>query len=194
MGFEESKRFIREKKDFHNALERNGYVCPDVDSRFTTGDVLLAIREKQMYCPTYEDLKRRPCPDPPTDIFIRDELVSLIMGGIQNIDAQSRHMFEKLVRELERVPANKQWMLDVIATLTQGNHAFFSKNFVPPPKVKPQSLNSVVINNADGFFSGLPESKSKKSKGYRVMVDPLQREQQKLKLLEEQELKKRNAL
>ena len=103
-------------------------------------------------------------------------------------------MFERLIRELERVPANKQWMLDVIATITHGNHAFFTKNYVPPPKVKPQSLNSIVIDNADGFFSNLPESKSKKSKGYRVMVDPLQREQQKLKVLEEQELKKRQAL
>ena len=93
MGFEESKRFIREKKDFHNALERNGYVCPDVDSRFTTGDVLLAIREKQMYCPTYEDLKRILCPDPPTDIVIRDELVSLVKSGLHNIDAQNRPMF-----------------------------------------------------------------------------------------------------
>ena len=85
-------------------------------------------------------------------------------------------------------------MLDVIATLTQGAHAFFQKNYVPPPKVKPQSLNSVVIDNADGFFSNLPEAKSKKSKGYRVKVDPLQHGQQKLRLLEEQELKKRNAL
>ena len=93
MGFEESKRFIREKKDFLNALERNGYVCPDIDSRFTTGDVLLAIREKQMYCPTYEDLKRRPCPDPPTDIVIRDELVAMIKVNLGNLDAQNKPKF-----------------------------------------------------------------------------------------------------
>ena len=55
IGFDESKKFIREKKDFHNALERNGYVCPDIDSKFTNGDVLLAIKDKKMYCPQYED-------------------------------------------------------------------------------------------------------------------------------------------
>ena len=81
-------------------------------------------------------------------------------------------------------------MLNVIATLTHGNYASFSNNLVPPPNVKPQILNRFVIENADGFFSSLPESKSKKSKGYRFMDDPLQREQKKLKLLEVQELKK----
>jgi hypothetical protein len=87
IGFDESKKFIREKKDFHNALERNGYVCPDIDSKFTNGDVLLAIKDKKMYCPRYEDFKRRPCPEPPTEVYIRDELVNLISGGLNNVDA-----------------------------------------------------------------------------------------------------------
>jgi hypothetical protein len=78
IGYDESKKFVREKKDLHNALERNNYALPDIDSRFTNGDVLIAIKEKKMYCPTYDDLKRRPCPDPPTDIYIRDTLVELI--------------------------------------------------------------------------------------------------------------------
>jgi len=76
-------------------------------------------------------------------------------------------------------------MLDVIATLTHGNHAFFAKDYIPPPKARQQNLNSVVIDNADGFFNNLPESKSKKGRGYKVMVDPLQRHQQKLLLLQE---------
>lgn len=43
--------------------------------------------------------------------------------------------YERLALELQRGQANRQWMLDVISTLTNGTHYYFSKGFIPPPKV-----------------------------------------------------------
>lgn len=40
----DSKNLIREKKDYYNALERNGFRLPQFKCKFLTGDVLMMIR------------------------------------------------------------------------------------------------------------------------------------------------------
>ena len=72
----------------------------------------------------------------------------------------------KLATELSVKNANTKWMLTVLATLSNGEHRFFAKDYVGLKK-KP-AFQSFVVNNDDEFFTGLPESKSK-SKG-RMMA------------------------
>lgn len=50
----DTKVLIREKKDYYNALERNGFRLPEFKCKFLTGEVLIMIRELKIYCPKYE--------------------------------------------------------------------------------------------------------------------------------------------
>ena len=53
---------------------------------------------------------------------------------------------------------DKAFMLDVISTLTSGNHIYFNKDYVPPKRVS-TATPDVNIDNSDNFFTGLPPTK-----------------------------------
>jgi len=76
--------------------------------------------------------------------------------------------------------ADKDWMLDVISTLSNGRHHFFRKDFVAPKRNK--DVQEIYIDNDDGFFTGLPQtkSKSKSNSGSMMVMSKLQQEQLKL--------------
>jgi len=53
-------------------------------------------------------------------------------------------------------------MLDVISTLTDRNHQYFSKDYLPPKKKTIRT--NYQVENSDSFFTGLPISKKQKGK------------------------------
>ena len=55
-----------------------------------------------------------------------------------------------------RRPADREWMLDVIMTVTQGQHDYFSRTFRPDNAL--EAALRAEITNEDGFFTGLPFS------------------------------------
>ena len=63
IALNDTKVLIREKKDYYNALERNGFKLPKFKCKFLTGEVLVMIRENRIYCLRYESLCLRPCPN-----------------------------------------------------------------------------------------------------------------------------------
>jgi hypothetical protein len=52
------------------------------------------------------------------------------------MDHVARPRFIELRRLLIKGKADKKWYIDIIATLTSGQHEIFSRNYVPAPKVK----------------------------------------------------------
>ena len=64
----------------------------------------------------------------------------------------------QLVTHLKLREGDKAFMLDVISTLTQGNHIYFNKDYVPPKRVS-AAMPDVNIDNSDNFFTGLPPKK-----------------------------------
>ena len=49
--------------------------------------------------------------------------------------------------------------MNVLSTITSGNHMYFNKSYEPPPKSKERL--EVMVDNNDAFFTGLPPSHSK---------------------------------
>ena len=58
--------------------------------------------------------------------------------------------------QLNNRVANRTWMLDIIMTLTGGNHEYFSKNF--RPNVVQFQAAAYEVNNNDNFYTGLANS------------------------------------
>jgi hypothetical protein len=81
-----------------------------------------------------------------------------------------RSQFTNLCNHLKSRPGDKQFMLDVISTLCDGNHEYFQKDYIAPKRVPFKEL--IQINNEDGFFTGLPasQSKSKHNGPIRIMM------------------------
>jgi len=85
------------------------------------------------------------------------------------MNAEDAAPYLKLAAQLSIKTADKKWMLNVLSTLTDTQHHFFAKDYVGPKRK--QIVQDLVINNDDGFFTGLPETKSKsKSNSCSMMV------------------------
>ena len=120
IGFSDAKKLVSNKTDYHEACTRNGFAMPKLKGSFVTSEVLIAIRERKMYCPRYENMVMRPCPCPPTQQAVCDELVAVISGDLEKQPAQWKLQFQELLRQLKRCSADRDWMLLVLSTITQG--------------------------------------------------------------------------
>ena len=65
------------------------------------------------------------------------------------------------IRELNRALPDRQWMLEVISTLSKGDHPYFAKSYMPPVQIKNNFAANINVPNDDNFFTGLPASKAK---------------------------------
>ena len=81
------------------------------------------------------------------------------MANLDQLDPADRPKFTNLV-DMLKVPGqvDLHWLLMVLSTLTDGNHRYFAKNFVPPPKPR-KSEREMTVSNQDDFFSDLPTVK-----------------------------------
>ena len=62
----------------------------------------------------------RPSPVPPSFTDVRQELIDQIAANLENLGQVAKPRFENLMRELKRALPDREWMLIVISTLTQG--------------------------------------------------------------------------
>ena len=134
ISLKESAKLVAEKKDYYNALERNGYHLPTYKSTLVTRDFLIAVRGGQIYCPKYVDLKIRASVNPPPAKIVHEELRNLLNHGAPQMDAETAAPYLALMLLLHTKNADRPWMLSVISTLTNGDHFFFAKDYVAPKR------------------------------------------------------------
>ena len=63
----------------YEIMVRNSWYLPRIKCSAVTVDYMLAVREGQIFCPKFEDIRLKPCPKPPS----KDEL----MGYIRRLEA-----------------------------------------------------------------------------------------------------------
>ena len=72
---------------------------------------------------------------PPSIEIIREELVRLIEANINTCDANLKAPVRRLMEHLKHSAGDKAFMLDVLSTVTDRNHPFFAKDYLPPKKI-----------------------------------------------------------
>ena len=99
------------------------------------------------------------CANPPTKLDVHGELVRMLTECVRQLHARQDPEtlpWANLHQYLSKRTANRDWMLELIMTITNGNHAFFRKDF--KPITVRHTINAVPVDNEDGFFDGLPLS------------------------------------
>ena len=66
---------VNSLRDYHEALQRNGYCVPALNQPICTLSFLQEIRENKTFSPLYQDLVLRPCPRPPTKPVLTAALI-----------------------------------------------------------------------------------------------------------------------
>ena len=77
---------------------------------------------------------------------------------------------------------DERFMMELLAHITNRDHYFFKKDYMPPKKTAEQALQYEFTNN-DNFFDGLPDSKraGKNSQAMRLLIPIEKRKEFELK-------------
>jgi hypothetical protein len=76
---------------------------------------------------------------------------------------------------LKRYSASKDFLLEILASVTFGKHHFFDRAYKAPKRQNEPLIPPVVFDNSDGFFTGLPHTESKRPRVSHRMLTPAQR-------------------
>ena len=126
---------VNNRGDYHNACVKNGFRMPHVKSSLCSLEFMKEIRAGVTWVPKLTDVKLAPCPNPPSLEEIRAELVRLIEPNLDTLDNALKGPFRNLMLHLKNRAGDKQFMLDVLSTVTDRNHAYFAKDYLPPKKI-----------------------------------------------------------
>ena len=163
------------KRDLHGALVRNHYLMPRLKDRICTFAFLTEVRTGTCWVPRLDQLHRAFCADKPTEKFIREEVIRLIKANFNRLDATAQPKFARLAKYLKKYSASKDFLLEIVAAVTRGNHPFFERGYKAPPRVHAPLIPPVVFDNSDGFFNGLPHTSSKNPRVSHRMLTVEQR-------------------
>jgi hypothetical protein len=147
---------VKSKKDLYEALVRNGYYPPKLKSNMVSEHYLVNVMDGTYYCPKAEEVRIKLCPRPPH----KEVLLEKFRKQMRDKDLRSGMQEGKW--------PDKEWLVVVIATLCPEDE-IFKKDYVPPPR-KNLIEEQKTIRVPNGFFEGLPDSKSKvKRKALHIM-------------------------
>jgi hypothetical protein len=141
IAFEDASQCIKTKKQLAEALVRNHFKIPASNSKLCNTEFLQAVWRRETLCPKYDSFVFVPCATPPSLNTVVEELrrVLIIVSGQANLDPRVGEQIQNLIEHLDRGrKPDIQWALDVICWLTQGQHQYFQKNYVPPVARTPQ--------------------------------------------------------
>lgn len=61
ISLQHASEVVKTKRDFHEALDRNGFNVPPIKSGGCTVDYLQKLRSGEYWCPMYVDVQVRSC-------------------------------------------------------------------------------------------------------------------------------------
>ena len=115
-------------EDVHEILTRSGLYLPAKSGHWLTKKVMLAMFRGETFCPSWSDLKPRPCPRPPTRAELVDEVNREIIRKTRD-----RSLCYKTTTN--RMPEGL-WLVNVLSALNP-NHVVFSKGYQPERQPDP---------------------------------------------------------
>ena len=153
---EQAAQHLRTTKDLREACIRNGWRVPALKSALCTRQFLLLVKSQEVYALRIVDTKMHCCAQPPTIQILQQELIDQIANNLHTVTSPAdRQRIEILLAHLTKRAADADYILDMLMTLTNGNHIYFAKNYVPPKVVRKTKFQDVVTNE-NGFFDNLP--------------------------------------
>jgi hypothetical protein len=58
-------KYVRDKKDLYQALQRNGFYLPSLKSSMIRETYLIGLLENRLWCPKVNEIRLGNCPRPP---------------------------------------------------------------------------------------------------------------------------------
>ena len=178
-GLAQGQSLIRDKRDLYEALVRNQYHLPKQSAAICTVPFMHEVRQGAVWCPMKDAIRAHTCLQPPSRAEVQQEVITLMQAHVPDEGTTERASVVRFIKYLHKREADRAWLLDVLYTCTQGTHLYFGRDYRAPPRRRgPDPVDELLLlNNADGFFSGLPPSRSKSRCASGAVLAPAQRQQ-----------------
>ena len=109
-------------KELRELMVRNGYYVPTLKSKYCTLKTLLQVKEGRIFGIKYADVLLREVPHPPNKKVLLDKVTDYIQKAGSDLGATEKK---------GNLP-DKEWMINIIATLSKGQDEILQKNYMPP--------------------------------------------------------------
>lgn len=140
INLQQAQQLIPNKAALYNACLFNNYRLPEAKTSLCSKEFLLAVKDHRCYTPRLQNVLLRACANPPPVAVLHEYLIATIENNFGEMTDESFGGFAELLRLLEKGKADKKWYLDVIATLTMGQHELFSPNYLYTKKTMSSDL------------------------------------------------------
>jgi hypothetical protein len=149
LSAEDARRYVGNKVDFYNAMLLNDYFMMTPKSSGCTREYMEQVRAGKYWVPRFTTMKVRGCPYAPTKEHFYREVMLLINE-------------KKLELGVKSHQACDAYFLQVCLSTLNSSHKYFAKNYNPKvSESKHARPAATVVDNSDGFFTGLPAKVSK---------------------------------
>ena len=92
---------------------------------------MLEVKNRQVWCPRFDQLVVRPCPTPPPRKEVQAALIGILEGGVEHLTTEDeRVIYRRLIHWLKTKDADREWLLITLSTLNS-DHALFAKGYRP---------------------------------------------------------------
>lgn len=171
----ELRQVVRNVKHKYNAMQRNGFVVPAQTSTIVNNAYLDKVSNFALYAfsyltfhpqvregviwtprtfyskqfPNSEAVVYKICPNAPSKTVLEGILCTLAKQRNKNLGIDANHK------------PDRNWIILAIATL-EPDHEIFGKSYKPEVRQEFGQAPGVMVNNADGFYTGLPALSSVK--------------------------------
>ena len=114
-------KFVNSLKDLYNMAKLNGWYLPKEKSSAVNELMIYNVIQGHYWCPKYKDIKKLPCVRAPVKETLYSKIEAICLKKDYNIAwIDPQHM------------PDKEWMVDVLATLDPDDE-IFKKSYVAPP-------------------------------------------------------------
>ena len=142
-------QYVMSIDDLYDMAVRNGYYMPKQTCSAVNELMLFNILQVKYWCPKTEEIRMKSIVKAPLKEVLLSKLMQVCNAWNLNIAWID-----------EKHSPNKEWLINVIATVDPNNE-IFRKDYVPPPiRKRLQDIETIVLPNE--LFEGLPKSTSKK--------------------------------
>ena len=159
---------------------------PELKTSLCTKEFLLKLKDNVIPRPLLQQLTKMNVANPPPLQVLHELLCESIEANIHKMSELQFGQFKELRRLLIKGKADKAWYIDMIATLTEGHHVIFERDYVPEPKSRPFD-EGFQVANPDGFFTGLPMSSKKRTANGSLLLTEEQKQERNLRRIQMQQ-------
>ena len=141
-------QYVMSVGDLYDMAVRNGYYMPKRKSSAVNELMLFNVLQGIYWCPKTDDIRMKSIVKAPMKEVILSKLMQVCTARKLNIAWID-----------EKHSPDKEWLVNVIATVDPTNE-IFRKDYVPPPiRKRFKDIETIVLPNE--LFEGLPKSTSK---------------------------------